>query len=112
MLDRLSIGSANTKSELEDRFLALVTGAGLPRPEVNAAIVLPGATYFADFLRRASRLVVETNGFAAHARESAFYADSRRTLLLRNAGFEVLTFTWPDVTATPGEVVAAVRARL
>ena len=112
VLEELSIGSTSTNSELEDRFLSLVLGAGLPRPEVNAAITVGDATYFADFLWRDSRLVVETNGFAAHARESSFFADSRRQLHLRNSGFEVLTFTWPDVTQAPAEVVAAVRARL
>jgi predicted transcriptional regulator of viral defense system len=112
VLEELSIGSMNTNSELEDRFLALVVGAGLPRPEINAAVGVGDETYFVDFLWRDCRLVVETNGFAAHAREASFYADSRRALRLRTAGFEVLTFTWPDVTQTPADVVAAVRARL
>ncbi len=111
VLDELSIGSLNTKSELEDRFLALVTGAGLPRPEVNAALEV-NTTYFVDFLWRTERLIAETVGFAAHGRESSFHADSRRILRLRNAGYEVLTFTWRDVTETPDEVLTAVRARL
>ena len=112
MLDELAIGSQTTKSVLEDPFLALVSGAGLPRPEVNAALDVAGVTYFVDFLWRSERLIVETVGFAAHGRESSFYADSRRTLHLRNAGNEVLTFTWRDVTETQAEVLTAVRARL
>ena len=112
VLDELSIGSMNTRSELEDRFLALVLAAGLPRPQINAAIEVGDSTYFVDFLWPASRLIVETIGFAAHARESAFYADSRRELQLRTAGFEVLSFTWKDVAEAPADVVAAVRAGL
>jgi hypothetical protein len=39
VLNDLSIGSMATSSELEDRFLELVIGADLPRPEVNAVAV-------------------------------------------------------------------------
>jgi very-short-patch-repair endonuclease len=102
-----------TGSELEDRFLELVIHADLPRPEVNAVVTLDdGTTYSVDFLWRDRRLAVETDGFDAHARESSFYADSRRDLRLRSARFEVLRFTWPDVSERAHEVVAAVRARL
>jgi hypothetical protein len=112
-LDGLSIGTVATNLELEERFLELVIGAGLPRPEVNAVVVLEdGTIYSVDFLWRDSRLAVETDGFDAHVRESSFYADSRRDLRLRSAGFEVLRFTWPDVSERAAEVVAAVRARL
>jgi hypothetical protein len=111
VLDDLSIGS--TSSELEDKFLELMIGAGLPRPEVNAVVTLDdGTSYYVDFLWRDQRLAVETDGFDAHVRESSFYADSRRDLRLRNARFEVLRFTWPDVSERADEVVAAVRARL
>jgi very-short-patch-repair endonuclease len=89
-----------------------VTGAGLSRPEVNSAVVLDGRTYIVDFLWPEHRLAVETDGFKAHSRESSFYVDSRRDLRLRAAGFDVLRFTWPDVTERPAEVLAAVRARL
>jgi hypothetical protein len=113
VLDDLSIGSMATSSELEDRFLELVIHADLPRPEVNAVVTLhDGTTYYVDFLWRDRRLAVETDGFDAHARESSFYADSRRDLRLRSARFEVLRFTWPDVSERGHEVVAAVRARL
>lgn len=112
VLDELSIGLPVTRSELEDRFLQLVTDAALPRPEVNAAVVLDdGTTYLVDFLWRDRHLAVETDGFEAHSRESSFYADSRRDLRLRAAGFEVLRFTWPDVTERPADVLAAVQAR-
>lgn len=46
VLDELSIGSSATSSELEDRFFALVTGAELPRPEMNAAVVLDDGTSY------------------------------------------------------------------
>jgi hypothetical protein len=51
VLDGLSIGTMATNLELEERFLELVIGARLPRPEVNAVVVLEdGTTYSVDFL--------------------------------------------------------------
>ncbi len=112
-LSELSIGIAATRSELEDRFLTLIAEARLPRPEVNVHLTMPdGTIYVADFLWRGARLIAETDGFAAHASQSSFYADSRRALRLRPAGFDVLRFTWADVTDRPDDVAADLRNRL
>ena len=49
-----------TRSDLEERFLALVLDAQLPPPEVNATV----GEREVDFLWRAERLIVETDGAA------------------------------------------------
>jgi hypothetical protein len=48
-----------TRSELEERFLALCDGAGIPRPGVNQRLGLDGASVEVDFLWRESGLIVE-----------------------------------------------------
>jgi very-short-patch-repair endonuclease len=83
-----------TRSELEERFLALVADAGLPRPRVNATV----AGHEVDFLWPAPRLVAETDGAAAHLTPTAFDEDRHRDAALQVAGFRVVRFTWRQVT--------------
>ena len=97
-----------TRSELEERFLALVAEAGLPRPEVNAVV----AGYEVDFLWRRQRLVVETDGAATHLTPTAFEEDRRRDAALQVAGLRVVRFTWRAITQDPRVVDATMRALL
>ncbi|MEA2218555.1 MAG: hypothetical protein QOJ35_1181 [Solirubrobacteraceae bacterium] len=60
--------------------------AGLPRPEVNAWLPMSPTGYEADFLWRAARLVVETDGRAVHRTRRAFEHDRRRDQRLILAG--------------------------
>jgi predicted transcriptional regulator of viral defense system len=97
-----------TRSELEERLLALVAGAGLPRPEVNAVV----AGHEVDFLWRRQRLVVETDGAATHLTPTAFEEDRRRDAALQVAGFRVVRFTWRQITDDSCRVVDVVCALL
>jgi very-short-patch-repair endonuclease len=89
-----------TRSELEDRFLALVARAGLPRPLVNQRVL----GHEVDFLWPDRRLIVETDGAATHLTASAFQEDRTRDAHLQAAGYRVVRFTWRDVTARPSWV--------
>jgi Transcriptional regulator, AbiEi antitoxin/Protein of unknown function (DUF559) len=97
-----------TRSELEERLLALVAGAGLPRPEVNAVV----AGYEVDFVWRRQSLIVETDGAATHLTPSAFDEDRRKDAALQIAGYRVVRFTWAQVTDDPRGVAATVSALL
>jgi hypothetical protein len=97
-----------TRSELEERFLALVAGAGLPRPRVNAVV----AGHEVDFLWPAARLIAETDGAAAHLTPTAFDEDRRRDGELQIAGFRVVRFTWGQVTRRPDGVAETLSALL
>ena len=97
-----------TRSTLEERLLALVAHAGLPRPAVN--VVVEG--FEVDFLWRAERLVVETDGAAAHLTPTAFERDRRRDAILQVKGYRVVRFTWAQVTREPAAVSGTLRALL
>jgi very-short-patch-repair endonuclease len=97
-----------TRSELEERFLALVARYELPRPRVNA----PLHGFTVDFLWRDARVVVETDGGAAHAAPRARERDHRRDAALAVAGYRVHRFTWSQVTREPGAVARTLRALL
>ena len=97
-----------TRSELEERFLALVTCAQLPRPKLNAVV----AGYEADFVWPQQRLIAETDGVAAHLTPTAFAHDRRRDIDLQIAGYRVARFTWPEVTGEPEAVASRLRTLL
>jgi very-short-patch-repair endonuclease len=99
---------AFTRSEAEERFLALIRPARLPAPEVNVNLL----GFEVDFLWRQARLVVETDGFAYHASADAFERDRTRNTSLTLAGFRVLRFTWRQLVDEPRTVVDQVEQAL
>jgi len=99
---------AATFSILEERFLALISEAGLPLPEVNVRV----AGLLVDCLWRDVGLIVELDGHKTHARNAAIENDRRREMVLRRAGFRVIRYTWQQVTQTPGLVIAELRGEL
>jgi Protein of unknown function (DUF559) len=97
-------GPAPTRSELEERFLALCDDHGIPRPETNTRI----EGFEVDFVWRDRRLIVEVDGYAFHRSPTAFEIDREREVTLTVKGWRVLRFTWRQVTQRAGWVAAAV----
>jgi hypothetical protein len=64
----------------------------------------------ADFLWRAQRTIAEADGAVKYADPSRAKAQLERDARLRAAGFEVVHFTWQDITRTPGQVAASIQA--
>lgn len=99
---------ARTRSILEERFIALCETHAIPLPAVNETV----AGMMVDMLWQAERLVVELDGHAAHRTPVAISRDRRRELVLREAGFRVLRYSWQQVIQEPGRVAADVLAAL
>ena len=97
--------AATTRSELEERFLALCDDFGIPRPETNARV----EGIEVDFLWRDRRLIVEVDGYAYHRSPAEFERDRERDVTLEVAGWRVLRFTWSQITRRRAWVAAAVR---
>jgi very-short-patch-repair endonuclease len=104
------LGTDRTKSDLERRFALLVREDGLPAPEVNAWIAIPGEEMQCDFAWHRQRVIVEVDGWDTHRTRRAFHEDRRRDRLLRVHGWDVLRFTHRDVARDPGQVMSAVHA--
>jgi very-short-patch-repair endonuclease len=100
--------SERTRSELEHLFLQLCRKHQLPKPEVNVRI----GRYEVDFLWRAQRLIVETDGYRYHRGAQAFEDDHDRDLELRSLGFDLRRFSYSQVTTAPQRVAAAVTKAL
>jgi len=72
MLEEHAIGTTLTRSELEERMLALCRAAGLPLPVVNEPVVGgSGRWHCVDFLWADRRVIVETDGHAFHSTRRA-----------------------------------------
>jgi very-short-patch-repair endonuclease len=65
-----------------------------------------------DALWHEQRLVVELDGTAAHGGRAAIKRDRERELALRAMGFQVIRYTWDQVTKRPDQVIADVRRLL
>lgn len=99
-----------TRSQAEERMLALVRRGGLPEPEVNAKL----GRYEVDFLWRDERVVVEVDGYAFHGSRAAFERDRHRDAALQAAGYAVIRVTWRQLVHEPEAVlvrIATVLAR-
>ena len=99
-----------TRSFAEERMLALIAAAGLPRPRVNAWIALSGNTgYEADFLWPDARLIVEVDGRTHHARRRAFTHDRQRDRRLALAGYETRRYAANELQSRPEQVADELR---
>jgi hypothetical protein len=112
ILEAGAIGAAVTRSELEDRFLEFLDGAGLTRPQVNAALRLRERWVEADCLWHPQRLVVELDGHATHRTAAAYEADRRRDRALSAAGWRVVRVTWRQLHGEPEALAADLRTLL
>jgi very-short-patch-repair endonuclease len=99
-LARHAAGSTRTRSELEERMLTLCESSRLPPPEINSSI----EDHEVDFVWRAERLIVETDGWRAHGTRAAFERDRRRDADLLAAGWRVLRISYAQLEREPAWV--------
>jgi len=101
-----------TRSELEERFVALLDAHRLPRPRLNAHLSLRGRFFEVDCLWERERLIVELDGAAVHGTHRAFHRDRGRDRVLLAHGFRVSHVTWAQLADEPTEIVADLRRLL
>jgi hypothetical protein len=95
-----------TRRELEERFAVLLAGTDLPRPRLNADLVVRGRAIEADCLWAEQRLIVELDGREAHGTPLAFEKDRERDRLLLVEGWRVTRFTWRQLRDDAPAVIA------
>jgi very-short-patch-repair endonuclease len=91
----------HTKSDWEDRMLALIRRTQLPEPLVNHTLIAPDhGSCTVDFSWPQHELVVETDSWRFHGNRAAYEQDRARDAALQAAGYRVVRFTWhtPDAT--------------
>lgn len=102
-------GPAPTRSELEDRMLALLRSHGFPQPLVNTR--LPGfpRRMEPDFLFPDRGLVIEADGERYHDNRLARRDDATKMALLEAAGYRVVRVNWHQLTAETEQTVRRLR---
>lgn len=104
-VDRRFFTGDRAGNDLELAMLRLCRRHRLPAPEANERVL----GYEVDFLWRAQRLIVETDGYEAHSGSVAFEADRRRDAELAANGYTVLRFTYWQVINEGPNVAARIR---
>ena len=106
----VAFADARAESVLESISRVAFDELGLPPPDLQAWVgdkdEIIGR---ADFLWRAYRTVGEADGARKYADPARAMAQLERDARLRAAGFEVVHFTWRDVTRTPDQVAASIK---
>ncbi len=100
--------STQTRSNPEERFLALVREAGLPAPEVNGRI----QGYEVDFLWRSRRVALEIDSWGFHRTRNAFERDRLKGAHLSAAGLSVVRATDAQLDEEPVAVVVRIAQTL
>jgi len=114
ILEEHFVGSTPTVNDLEEAMLALTRAARLPHPQVNAWLDLGDGEPLiqADFLWRAQRVALETDGRRVHGTAQARERDPRRDQRLTVAGWRPLRTTWRQVMRRSRELQATLAALL
>ena len=101
-----------TRSELEERFAALIDQHGLPRPRLNASVAARGRFLEVDCVWRSDRLIFELDGHGVHGTRRAFEADRRRDRLLVAEGWRVIRVTWRQLRDDSASIASELRSML
>jgi hypothetical protein len=101
-------GSTRTHPGLEEMFLTFLDERGFPRPEVNVHV----EGYECDFVWRDQRVIVETDGGAAHGTRRAKERDPVRDADLQIAGWRVIRITLMRLSRQPAAVEHQLRRLL
>ena len=100
-----------TRSRLEERFLAVIRGADPPIAGMRTNVWVPDAGEV-DALWADERLAVELDSTRFHAHVGALERDHAKTLDLERLGYQVVRVTWADVAGRPDALRRRLRRRL
>lgn len=96
------------RSEGERLLVGILQRAGLSGWRAN----YPLSGYVVDIAFIAAKVAIEVDGFAFHSDHEAFQNDRVRQNVISVAGWQILRFTWLDLTEYPDRVLATIRAAI
>ena len=111
-LDRLHETPGRTRSTFEDRFLLLLDRYELRRPQLNVWLAVGAERFQVDCLWPDQRLIVELDGWNAHATRTAVRTDKARDRKLAAAGYATVRVPWRALDDEPAAVAADLRRLL
>jgi hypothetical protein len=113
-LEVVKFADAKAESALESIARVLFRQLGFPPPELQAWVSFGAEDFRLDFRWREYRTIAEVDGAVKYTTLTADPAQRalvqlRRDALLRELGYEVVHFTWQDITSEPERVAAVLR---
>lgn len=101
----LQAADDGARSAAERLFIRLLRNAGINGWKVNQRV----AGYEVDVVFAAEKVAIEIDGLAFHSAADDFQRDRVKQNALALAGWQVLRFTWLDLTEYPERVIATVK---
>ena len=107
----IAFADPRAESVLESLGRVAFHQAGLPPPDLQVRVGDEGEIIGrVDFLWRQYATIAEADGAIKYANPQRARAQLDRDARLRAAGYEVVHFTWPEITRVPRQVTSAVAA--
>ncbi|MCF6388899.1 DUF559 domain-containing protein [Mycobacterium sp. MBM] len=104
----LQAADDGARSQAERLLVQLLRSASLPGWRTNYKV----GRYRVDFAFPKSRVAIEIDGWAFHSDRADFQHDRERQNEIMLMRWQVLRFTWLDLTAYPDRVLATIRAAI
>lgn len=109
--EAVELADARAESPLESMGRVRFHEHGLPAPDLQVWLGdSDGQIARVDHYWQRYRTVAEADGALKYATPADLFAEKRREDRLREAGFEVVRYTWDEILRTPEVVVARVLA--
>ncbi|HEX3390855.1 MAG TPA: DUF559 domain-containing protein, partial [Streptosporangiaceae bacterium] len=106
----IAFSDSRSESVLESLGRAAFHQFGLPPPDLQVWIGDDGEVIGrVDFLWRRYRTIGEADGAVKYETPDRARTQLDRDARLRAAGYEVVHFTWPEITRVPAQVVDSIR---
>jgi very-short-patch-repair endonuclease len=112
LTDPAPAGCGRPESWLERELLGIIRQAGLPKPRTQVHTRTSGGSPRVDLRYDEAWLIIEADGHATHSTRRQRQQDAERRARLTASGWQVLHFTYEDVTERPLYVVGMIRAHL
>ncbi|EJZ16228.1 hypothetical protein MFORT_01114, partial [Mycolicibacterium fortuitum subsp. fortuitum DSM 46621 = ATCC 6841 = JCM 6387] len=101
----LTAAADGARSEAERLLIKLIRAAGITGWKANYRL----GRYVIDVAFPADKLAIETDGWAFHHDQEVFQKDRVKQNEIALMGWQVLRFTWLDLTEYPQRVIAEIR---
>jgi very-short-patch-repair endonuclease len=105
----ISFADKRSESPLESIARVVFRDCGLPAPKLQALIGTADDVARVDFFWDQFRTIVEVDGAVKYADPMRARAQLERDSWLRSLGYEVVHFTWDEITTMPEYVATRIR---
>lgn len=107
----MAFSDPRSESVLESIARVVFQSRGLPAPDLQVWLGNDDTVIGrVDFLWRRYRTIGEADGAVKYANPAHASAQLDRDARLRDAGYEVVHFSWQQIVWTPAQVVSSVKA--